>query len=530
MVYVIQLLTPTYSSLPCHTVLLLIDWTGKVNVSGLVRDCCSVYGSDLVAAPTRLVQPPSPSAARALLRFGTVGSGLDVIRSVWPQGQHVFSSQSSDLDTVLPRRPGTVELGPPGRVPIGQLVATPVDVLWVDLTEFDRWETWIERAHAAGTAPKAVAWVTNPAKMVDPTAEEKLHHRGKRLAAFGYSVRFWFLRAHEHGVALHQDRLVILYFLQAEGDPAPQRPIPTLLPARSMTNLLMPTGIPRTAFLDGSSRLRAAPIGYDGPCVVIGQVGSNWVYGDNGLMPDDLHGLVEVREPKRYRRLQSEELAKAKGVPSEWYGQPKVKPLAKAVAAGTSLHLLTAVGDSLTAWFDGTADPVSLASRTEPGAAPAVTPVVPPDEEDEDIPWEVPDLSRGEKWHQERRATLERAVESLPNAQQLLDEGEVAMDVHRANYTSEGPQRLQLLWWEFPPEHWEALRVGSSMNFLITPSGELELNSAMDPEQLAVAAQFVDELVSLGVLVEAEEPLTANGPLFLVPSRANRVNGGASPT
>lgn len=91
------------------------------------------------------------------------------------------------------------------------------------------------------------------------------------------------------------------------------------------------------------------------------------------------------------------------------------------------------------------------------------------------------------------------------------------MDVHRANYTEDGPKRLQLLWWEFPTEHWEALRLGSSMNFLVTPTGELELNSEMDPEQLEVASKFVDELVTLGVLVEATEPLTANGPLFLVP-------------
>jgi hypothetical protein len=55
------------------------------------------------------------------------------------------------------------------------------------------------------------------------------------------------------------------------------------------------------------------------------------------------------------------------------------------------------------------------------------------------------------------------------------------------------------------------------MNFLIQPSGHLEFNSPMDEQQLEVASQFVDELVNLGVLVQATEPLQANGPLFLVP-------------
>jgi hypothetical protein len=109
------------------------------------------------------------------------------------------------------------------------------------------------------------------------------------------------------------------------------------------------------------------------------------------------------------------------------------------------------------------------------------------------------------------------AVEGLPNADQLLVVGETALAIHWENYTEAGPKCLQLLWWEFPPEHWEALRWGSSMNFLVQPSGHLEFNSEMDEQQLEVASQFVDELISLGVLVEATEPLQANGPLFLVP-------------
>ena len=53
------------------------------------------------------------------------------------------------------------------------------------------------------------------------------------------------------------------------------------------------------------------------------------------------------------------------------------------------------------------------------------------------------------------------------------------------------------------------------MNFLVLPSGDLVLNNDMDDKQLEVAAKFVDQLVALGVLVEADSIL-ANCPLFCV--------------
>ena len=54
------------------------------------------------------------------------------------------------------------------------------------------------------------------------------------------------------------------------------------------------------------------------------------------------------------------------------------------------------------------------------------------------------------------------------------------------------------------------------MNFLVTPSGELELNSLTDELDIQVAGQFVDQLMDLGVLLLAEGPLLANCPLFCV--------------
>ena len=89
------------------------------------------------------------------------------------------------------------------------------------------------------------------------------------------------------------------------------------------------------------------------------------------------------------------------------------------------------------------------------------------------------------------------------------------------NYNSDGPapKWLQLLWWEFPSEHWDELRDGVRQNFLISPPESLIPNAAIDESGLAAAAAFVDELLDLGVIWSIEEgmKIVANARLFVVP-------------
>jgi hypothetical protein len=105
----------------------------------------------------------------------------------------------------------------------------------------------------------------------------------------------------------------------------------------------------------------------------------------------------------------------------------------------------------------------------------------------------------------------------------VFAEGLRALEIHRGNYNLEGPSptQLKLLWWEFPPEHWTALRDGSRMNFLKLPVPNIQPNATMDEEQLRVGADFVNELLDLKVLgrLEGEEDLEIllNAPLFIVP-------------
>jgi hypothetical protein len=92
------------------------------------------------------------------------------------------------------------------------------------------------------------------------------------------------------------------------------------------------------------------------------------------------------------------------------------------------------------------------------------------------------------------------------------------LDSHLLYYTSQGAHRLKILWWKCPPEHWESLRFGGSMNFMETPAPILEENGKMTESQLTIAVSFVTELISIGALdlVPHGVPLVNVCPLFLV--------------
>ena len=131
--------------------------------------------------------------------------------------------------------------------------------------------------------------------------------------------------------------------------------------------------------------------------------------------------------------------------------------------------------------------------------------------------YQIPDLSKGGAWYQERVRNLHEACQGLPDRDQLIAEGLEALEIHRGNYTEEGPKYLQVLWWEFPEEHREGVRKGSTMRFLVDPGSELVPNPPLTEEQIRVVGEFVDELKSLGVVRTADRPLRRVCPIFVVP-------------
>jgi hypothetical protein len=129
-------------------------------------------------------------------------------------------------------------------------------------------------------------------------------------------------------------------------------------------------------------------------------------------------------------------------------------------------------------------------------------------------------LSPEGAWHQKRLETLRKASDSCADPEQVFKEGLVALEIHRNKYDAFGPSptQLQLLWWEFPPEHWTPLREGSRMNFLRLPEPVIKPNAYMDNEQRDVGAAFVDKLLELKVLgLLDDDDILLNAPLFVVP-------------
>jgi hypothetical protein len=56
------------------------------------------------------------------------------------------------------------------------------------------------------------------------------------------------------------------------------------------------------------------------------------------------------------------------------------------------------------------------------------------------------------------------------------------------------------------------------MNFLRPPDEQIIPNSEMTAEQVTIAAEFVDKLVDLGVLLWVKPgEMVTNGPLFCLP-------------
>jgi hypothetical protein len=147
---------------------------------------------------------------------------------------------------------------------------------------------------------------------------------------------------------------------------------------------------------------------------------------------------------------------------------------------------------------------------------------MPPSPKPDHVPfvWRPPDLSYGSPWYKARVRDLLAACLCYEDPGPLIEEGLDQLRIHRSNYDSNGPAptRLQLLWWMFPKEHWNELREGCSMNFLAKPRTKLTPNSEMDEEQIVIAEEFLNELMSLGTLVQvADDEIVTNRPLFCLP-------------
>ena len=421
--------------------------------------------------------------------------------AAWPGLEHVFSY---DGDAHSRAAFSSSDTRPPRKL----LRERPVDLLVVDLgarqpgrARFR--ESWLDLVQEAterplvimeSWPPEAASWENHPMSkgMAQPWAD------------LGYSSRFRLVSSLWVGGAVTQSRLLVA---RVRTDLTDSFEWPTLAcpeHPRPMGNLLTPHGLlPRAV-----KRQTSNNDPYEGPD------------SSTDPMPSEVGSWITT--PHGSRRLQADELARGLGVPKD------------KLSGSLRAHLLRHT-TSVFIWeyVSRALQPSNLPDRASPqlyqlhssptpegilGPSLQANPTAP----DADFTWRPPDLSPGGEWHNARLANLARACAHYPDQSlRLYEDGIHLLEIHRNNYTEEGAdvQQLQLLWWEFPREHWDELREGCDMGFLTPPERVLHPNSPMDEEQTQVAGQFVEELMDIGVLrplLEGEEIWT-NAPLFCVP-------------
>ena len=442
---------------------------------------------------------------------------MGTTEAAWPGWNHIFSTALPSFDCLAPDRPAAdFILGPPNRLAKDFLSVHPVDVLLVLESSSSlgkknkpvRDAPWMRSLTACSgpTRPSVVICIEESHALVaDDGVSSKVVR--KRMQQLGYNHTVWFLRAHELGAAVVQDKTVSIFFEATRGNThgAPLPPTEDHLSTRPMKNLLLPFAIPPKAWFRGQVN---PPLQPAAPWSITGHTSSGPVFGPSGPMPNRSGALVTLE--KGTRQILPRELAKAKGLPLEWLTLPTTGPCSP-LSCIPSVHILQAVGDSISAWL-GPAPPTPLRVQAPPAPTQAATP--PPLEQTWD--WSPPDLLPSGTWYKDRLHTLRTTISGRSDFKQLYKEGKKALAIHRMNYSAAGPKQLQLLWWEFPPRYQELIRTGFPMNFLSAPSGPLEENSPMTPEGLKVAAAFTDELLDLGVLAPVPKgmKLEAVGPMF----------------
>jgi hypothetical protein len=441
-----------------------------------------------------------PSDTRPWLKsFGTIDCGYEMMRVAWPKLEHSFAvrRKGENVDSDIADPPRAVVIGH-HRYPAKLLSQHPVDLLVVERgylkhpTQGYQREPWEDLVRATDQAkrPKVVleAWPSSAEFWnKGPVCKASL----TRWSEAGYTSRCKLLNATRVGGAIAQSRLMVARVLHAL---APQWTWPceeaAAAMARPMSNLLTPPGLVRTKHHPGpiaeaaSAKLEPMP----------NQPGA-WIQTERG-----------------FRRLQLDEVGRGLGLNKASSTTAVPGPLKRT----TSVFHWEYLSEILT-----NRDAASMTAPTRTSVqdhttrpSPAV-PAPPP------FSWRPPDLSPEGAWYQQRLANLRAAVSTCPNPKKAWLDGLRMLRIHRSNYNADGPKptRLQVLWWEFPPEHWEGLREGSRMNFLTDPQPRLNPNANMDEEQLQVAAAFVDELIDLGVVDTLAEgqAILLNAPLFVVP-------------
>jgi hypothetical protein len=313
-----------------------------------------------------------------------------------------------------------------------------------------------------------------------------------RWKAKGYETRVQFIKCTQVGGAVNQVRLFVARVKSEVQEHWVWPDLSSDSLHRPMANLLTPSGLSKTKYIKHPK----------GPI-------SN---ATTDCMP--AHPCALIRTDKGVRMLQVDEFSRGLGF-SKSQSELVSGGLARRTTSVFHWEYLSSVlaGQS----------PKKVATRNVPcvPVIDLIAPLLNDTPPTLDFTWKPANLCEGGEWYQDRISHLHHACSHYSNSTELYNDGLERLRIHQTNYDEEdpNPSYLQMLWWEFPAEHWDELRDGFRMNFLKKPRTQLVPNANMDVSGMEAARKFVDELVSLGVFREIDEGLKvlANAPLFVVP-------------
>jgi hypothetical protein len=129
---------------------------------------------------------------------------------VWKEELHVFSTEGGGGDGWS----AAVNLGHPERTPPNVLNRFHVEVLAVEdipsaATNKDRyWARWMDQCQPTNL-PDYIFVMAEPKELVINNGLQSKPWR-RRYTQWGYESDYWFLRGHEHGGVVRQERFVLV--------------------------------------------------------------------------------------------------------------------------------------------------------------------------------------------------------------------------------------------------------------------------------------------------------------------------------
>ena len=429
------------------------------------------------------VRPVPLLGPSVVVNFGILGGGLELMKLAVPALPHVWTmsylpTEAGVFHRLLSQKPVDlvfVEMGHCSRVDFTEPPIWVQDILRTPSTCCPRvvMESW---------PVSASLWKQGPTSKLACTRWQE-HEFVSRCQALSALVLGGSIDQHKLLVVrIHHTMASLWNWAQTE--PAGTR--------RPMSNLLDPPGlVPRRVYLD--QHYSCAPDAQTSP------------------MPPGVGRLISTTHG--IRRLFRHEVIKGLGGDPETVSQSLPDQL---INSSTSLFHWNYLMEGF--WPVESAKGLgchTLDEKEPPASSVTGTPSHPV------FSWRPPFLGPGGTWYNARLLSLRRACDTFPDSETRYLDGLRCLHIMIQNYDSEGPnpQCLQLLWWEFPSDHWQILQEGCSMNFLRPPPAVIHPNSDMDADQLRVAGEFVDELLALSILIPPPPGVSvlATTPLFCVP-------------